>query len=191
MANLIVVGFDDREEAERVLARLRELEGEHLIDLEDACIVKRDERGTMRIKQAYNLVTGSTLGGAAWGGMLGALAGLLVLNPLAGMVAGAAAGAAGGAIAGGFADIGIDDDFIRRLGNTIPPNSSALFILVRRAQLDRVVDKLRPFKGRIIHTSLSLEDEAKLRERVGGGLASSVVAAQAQSGGQHQAQPRP
>jgi uncharacterized membrane protein len=72
-----------------------------------------------------------------------------------------------GAIAGKLTDIGIDDNFIKEVGQEIQPGNSALFLLVREATVDRLVERLRPFEGRIIRTSLSAEDEMKLRETFG------------------------
>ena len=63
-----------------------------------------------------------------------------------------------------MADYGINDDFIRSLGETLEPGTSALFVLVRRVTLDKVLPELRPFGGRIVHTSLSTEQEARLRQ---------------------------
>src|SRR5262245_5136486 len=54
----------------------------------------------------------------------------------------------------------IDDDFIRSLGETLTPGSSALFILVRRATPNKVLSELRPFGGRVIYTSLSTESSS-------------------------------
>lgn len=76
-------------------------------------------------------------------------------------------GAVTGAIAGKLTDIGIDDNFIKEVGQEIQPGNSALFLLVREATVDRLVERLRPFEGRIIRTSLSAEDEMKLRETFG------------------------
>jgi uncharacterized membrane protein len=87
------------------------------------------------------------------------LLGMLFLNPVAGMVAGAAAGATSGALT----DIGVDDHFIKELGATLEKGTSALFILVRKATTDKVLEELKPFKGKILQTSLSEEDDAKLR----------------------------
>jgi uncharacterized membrane protein len=61
----------------------------------------------------------------------GTLVGLLFLNPLAGLVTGAAVGAGAGALSGALSDYGIDDDFIRSLGERIEPGACALFVLVR------------------------------------------------------------
>src|SRR5262249_1138774 len=105
--------------------------------------------------------------GAAAGGMRGAifgtLIGILFLNPLAGMALGALAGAGAGALSGSFADYGIPDDFIRKVGETIPAGPSALFVLFKNGNEDKVLPEIGPYKPRVLKTSLSNEQEAKLR----------------------------
>jgi uncharacterized membrane protein len=164
MSDLIVVGFKGEDTADQVLNKLRALQKEHLIDLEDACIVVRDQKGDVHLKQAVNLVGVGAASGGAWGALWGTLIGLLFLNPLAGLLTGAAIGAGAGALSGALSDYGVDDDFIRSVGSTIQPGSSALFVLVRRATLDKVLPELRPFGGTILRTSLSHEQEERLKK---------------------------
>jgi uncharacterized membrane protein len=95
--------------------------------------------------------------------LLGALVGLLFLNPLAGMAIGGITGAGFGALSGSLADYGIRDDFVRSIGETIPPGSSALFVLFRSITEDKVLPEIEPYKPRILKTSLSIEAETKLR----------------------------
>jgi len=166
MSDLVVASFKGEDTADQVLNKLREMQKEYLIDLEDACVVVRTKDGKVRLKQAINLVSAAAVGGAAWGGLFGSLVGLLFLNPLAGMVTGVALGAGAGALSGALADYGINDDFIRSLGQTIEPGSSALFILVRRVILDKVLPELRPFGGKILKTSLSTEQEKRLKAAI-------------------------
>ena len=168
MSELIVVGFKGEDTADQVLNKLRALQQEHLIDLEDACIVVRDRNGDVRLKQAVNLVGIGAASGGTWGALWGTLIGLLFLNPLAGLLTGAALGAGAGALSAALSDYGIDDEFIRSLGSTIEPGSSALFILVRRATFDKVLDELRPFGGTILRTSLSREQEERLKKALEG-----------------------
>ena len=163
MSDLVVVSFKGEDTADQVLNKLREMQKEYLIDLEDACVAVRDKNGKMRLKQAINLVSTGALGGAAWGGLLGTLVGLLFLNPLVGLITGAAFGAGAGALSGALSDYGINDDFISSLARTIEPGSSALFILVRRVTLDKVLPELRPFGGKVLKTSLTNDQEARLK----------------------------
>ena len=95
--------------------------------------------------------------------MWGTLVGLLFLNPLAGMAIGGIAGAGVGALSGSLTDYGIRDDFIRKLGETIPEGSSALFVLFRSVTEDKVLPEIERYKPRVLKTSLSNEAEEKLR----------------------------
>jgi uncharacterized membrane protein len=95
--------------------------------------------------------------------LVGTLIGLLFMNPLAGMLAGGLVGAGSGALQGKLADYGIDDNFIKSLSSTIEPNSSAIFLLVRKAVEDKVMPRLSHYQATILKTSLSDEQEDRLK----------------------------
>jgi uncharacterized membrane protein len=59
--------------------------------------------------------------------------------------------------------IGINDQFMKDLAATFKPGTSALFVLVRKATPDKVLEELSKFKGKVLKTSLSKEDEAALQ----------------------------
>lgn len=162
MPDLIVVGFDTQEAADNVLLKLAKLQNEYLVDLEDAVVAIRDENGKLHLKQSLDLTalgaSSGLISGALWGGLVG----LLLLNPLAGFTIGGLVGAGTGALSGSLADYGINDDFIRSLASTIPTQSSALFVLVRKAQPEKVLAELAGLEGRVLKTSLSPDAELKL-----------------------------
>ncbi len=85
---------------------------------------------------------------------------MLFLNPLLGAIAGAGAGAVGGALT----DIGVDDDLIRQIGQTLEPGKAAVFFLARNATVDRVIEAIRPYNPTVIQTNLSRESEQELIE---------------------------
>jgi len=155
MSTLVVIGYHDLYQAEEVRLKLCKLQRDYLIDLEDAVVVTKDQAGKIKLHQAVNL----TAVGAASGGFWGALIGLIFLNPLLGVAMGAAAGAVSGALT----DVGINDRFMRDLAATMQPNSSALFVLARKATPDKVLEELQGSGGTILQTSLSHDDEAKLQ----------------------------
>ena len=163
MSTLIVLDFDGIHTADEVLNKVRSLQKEYLVDLEDACVVERDGAGRIHIKQAVNLTAFGATSGGTWGAVWGGLVGLLFLNPLAGMAVGALVGAGAGAVSGSLADYGIGNEFVKKLGETIPVNSSALFVLVKSVTEDKVLAEIEPYKPRVLKTSLSNEDEARLR----------------------------
>lgn len=166
MSDLIAVEFDDPATAFELRAELVKIQKEYLIEMEDAVVVTREEDGKVRLHQAVNL----TAMGATSGGMWGALIGLIFLNPLLG----AAIGAGAGALSASLADFGINDAKMKEMAEGLPPGGSAVFVLVRRATGDKLLDRLGAFrgKGRVLSTSLSNEQEARLRdflERQGAG----------------------
>ena len=156
MSDLFVFAFDTETGAGEMRDALAGLQKEHLITLEDAAVVVRNQDGKAKVKQAVNLVGVGAWGGAFWGMLIG----LLFFAPWLGL----AVGAITGAISGKFTDIGVDDKFIKEVGETIEPGHSALFLLVRDVTPDKVLERLEGFKPKVLQTSLSKEDEQKLRE---------------------------
>ena len=155
MANLVVIGFEDQHKAEEVRLALIKMQREYLIDLEDAVVAVKNEDGTIKLHQAVNL----TAAGAVSGGFWGTLIGCLFFSPLLG----AAAGAAAGAVSGALSDIGVNDDFMKKIAGELEPGHSALFVLVRKATPDKVLDELKGYGGTVLQTSLTHEEEAKLQ----------------------------
>ena len=90
----------------------------------------------------------------------GFIFGLLFLVPIAGM----AVGAATGALAGHLADYGIDDKWIKDVAGAIPPGGSALFVMARGANQERVLPEMAKFGGTVLRTNLTAEQQQALEE---------------------------
>ncbi len=158
MSTLVAVVFDDESTAFEMRAALVKMQKQYLLQMEDAVVVTRDPDGKSKLHQAVSLTGVGAAGGAFWGMLIG----LLFLNPLLGAVIGAGAGA----LSGKFKDIGVDDNMMKEVGQSLKPGTSALFVLMRKATPDKVLDGLKQFtgKGRVFQTSLSKDDENTLRE---------------------------
>ena len=91
-------------------------------------------------------------------------------------LAGAALGAASGAVGGALTDVGIDDKWMKETAAAIEPSSAALFVLVRKATGDKVLERLRGEGGKIMHTSLDHTKEAALQAALAGMQAAVPVA---------------
>lgn len=155
MANLVVLGFDDRATAERVFTLVTdELPTQKLLQLGDAALVWREGDGKPKIQQAVNTTRAGAAGGALWGTLIG----LIFLAPVFGLVVGAAAGA----VTGKLSDIGVDDKMIKELGAQLTPGSAAVFALVESATTDKVIDALKPYHPRVLQTSLTFEAQDEL-----------------------------
>jgi len=173
MSDLVVIGFENTQKAEEVLWRFRALRSQDLLDLDDAVVVIRDEKGEINLKQSINLTHYDASAGLLSGGLLGAMVGLVFLNPAAGFLIGGMIGAGVGALSGSLSDYGIPDDFIRSLAETIPVNSSALFILARKVQPEKILAELSDVKGKVLRTTLSPDQEKRLREALAGSTTGS------------------
>jgi uncharacterized membrane protein len=156
MSNLIAVAYDDVGTAKNVLGTLSELSVEQAITLDDAVVVEHRPDGKLKLHQTSKPGAVGAAGGALWGGLIG----LLFLAPFVGMAVGAATGGAMGAMT----DVGVDDKFMKQLGEDLQPGSAALIVLVRESTPDKVLPRISPYGGRVIHSSLSDEAEARLRE---------------------------
>jgi uncharacterized membrane protein len=176
MSNLIIVGFkNDRYKASDVLNKLRRLDDDWTIYLDDAVAVYRGYDGELRVDQSYQLTTGE---GAGWGSVWGSLIGLTLAIPFtagatapaaavaaAGAVGGAAVGAATGAVSANWwkEDFGIPEDFVRDVGFMIQPGDSAIFVLAE-GNPDRAKSEFEGYGGKVLMTSLSGAQKAKIEK---------------------------
>jgi uncharacterized membrane protein len=159
MSTLLAIAYPDSATADRVRAELIQATKEHLVTLEDAVVVEHGPDGKIKLHQGASLTGVGAAGGAMWGGLIG----LLFLAPLFGM----AIGAATGALAGKTSDVGVNDDFMKQLGAKLPPGGAALIALGKAGAPERVIERLKPYGGEIIQTSLSTEEEEHLRSALG------------------------
>jgi uncharacterized membrane protein len=155
MSHLVVFAMPTIDGAYAMRDALDDLRALDLVDVKDAAVVERHEDGAVRVRQAFNLVGAGALGGAAWG----ALIGLIFLTPWLGIAVGAVAGG----LAGAFTDFGIDDDFIREVGEGVKPGSSALFLLIDNWENSKALRLLADFDATIIRTSMPPDEEERLR----------------------------
>jgi uncharacterized membrane protein len=162
MSDLVVISFPEEQLAFEMRAALAKLQKEYLIDMEDVVVVTKDDAGKVKLHQAVSLTAMGAVGGGFWGMLIG----MLFLNPLLG----AAVGAGAGALSGKLSDIGVNDQFMKDLAASFKPGCSAIFILVRKATPDKVLDALKPFhgKGKILQTSLTKDEETELRKVIEG-----------------------
>ena len=157
---MMVVAFDNETEADEVLNTLKGMESMDIVDLKSAAVIVSSASGEVKIKETSDFDTKQgAIGGALAGGVLGLLSG--------GLIKGAILGAAGGAAAGKFVDLGLDDEFLKSVGDNLGPGSSAIVALVDFEQVDQAMAELDKFEGgRILKHSLSDDVYAKLSEAV-------------------------
>jgi len=158
-STIIVLGFDHEYGAEGMLEHLNTFQQEGLILLEDAVIAERGVEGNVTIKQANPQAGKTSLKGSG----VGLLAGLLLGGP----IMGAAAGAGIGAIVGSVRDFGLDDHFVEGISESLKPESSALFLLVKEAKTEELQGRFDKYEARVITTSLSTDKQKALQKFLG------------------------
>lgn len=164
METLTVWRFESWNGANQAIGTLEGLAKQKLITLHDAATVSwKPETRRPRTRQLRNLTGPGAVGGAFWGMVFG----MIFLMPFAG----AAIGAATGVVASRLIDIGIDDDFIRKVRKEVTPGTSALFLLSSDAVVDKIRETFRATGLRspqLIQSNLTAEQEAAIREMFGG-----------------------
>jgi uncharacterized membrane protein len=152
---LVVLGLANRQQGEEVFDLVtNQLTRQELLRLGDAALVWRDADGKVKVQQAVHPAATGAAGGALWGTLFG----LIFLMPVFGL----AIGAATGAIAGKLSDVGIDDKMIKSLGEQIKPGTSAVFLLVVEATVDKVIDALKKYQPTVLQSNLAHDDQEAL-----------------------------
>ena len=168
MSDLVFIAFPTEQKAEEVRQKVLSLQREYLIELGDAVVVVKDEKGHVKLNQMINLTATGAASGALWGTLIG----FIFLSPLIGTAIGAASGALGGK----FSDIGINDQFMKDAASALQPNTAGLFLLIRKMTADKVLADLKGSGGTVIKTSFDESKEAQLREALSA-VASTQAAA--------------
>jgi uncharacterized membrane protein len=156
MSTLAVIAYPEQSTAGEAAAALQRMQKEFLIKLEDVAWVTKSQDGKLKLHQGASLTGVEAASGALWGFLFG----LLFFVPLFGM----AIGAVSGAIAGHFADYGIDDKWIKQVSDAIQPGGSALFVMARDTNQERVLPEMAKFGGTVIRTNLTSEQQQALAE---------------------------
>jgi|AP12_2_1047962.scaffolds.fasta_scaffold197668_1 uncharacterized membrane protein len=157
MSDLFVVAFEGELKAEQVRLDLLSLKHRHLVDLEEAVVVVRTASGKVRMHHSTHFTVPAAVGG----GFLGMMVGLMLLNPILAVIGGISGTALGGVV-GALKELGIDEAFMKELASHLKLESSALFILVKEGQPEKIYAEVKKFGGKILQTKLAHQDEAKL-----------------------------
>jgi len=160
VADLIAIGYDDEETAERAAEEAYRLAHNLVIEPEAIAVIKRDANGKYKVITNHHPVAE----GVTWGMFWGILFGLLFFIPVLGF----AVGSVLGALFGTVEKIGIGKTFQREVRDMLQPGTSALFLIVDKVTPDKAIDALSKYGGRVLKTSLSEDAEQKLREALAG-----------------------
>lgn len=134
---LVVAAFQEESAADQALKELKSAQREKLIDIQDAAVIRRDEKNKLHIKETADPGGGK---GAAAGGAIGAIIGLI--GGPAGVAVGAAAGALVGGVTAKVVDSGIPDDRLEKIGEGLTPGTSAIVAIIEHTWVEEVEKQL-------------------------------------------------
>jgi uncharacterized membrane protein len=146
MSKLVAIAYPDEATAGEVAQTLIELQMEHAIALDDLVVAVRDNDGEIDLSQPFKPAPGRAAMDAPRGRLM----------PLLDMAIGGTAEAA--------AEVGVDDSFMEDLGAKLAPGGAAIFVLVRRSTLDKVLPRVSQYGGEVVRSSRSRGTEETLRE---------------------------
>ena len=176
MSELVAFVFRDQFRAPEVLNELRRREWAWVCDLDEAVTVTLNEQGKARVQLS---VDPSTCQGGGWARLWGSLLSATLFQPVTEVMVAATSGlvfTANGShqrtpesrrslesewwcksLAG-------SGNFKRDVAALIAPNGSAIFMLFRNQDAATVLRQLRNYGDTLVHTTLSAEQDEKLRE---------------------------
>ena len=77
MSDLVFIAFPTEQKAEEVREKVLEMQKEYLIELGDAVVAVKDDKGRIKLNQLMNTTATGAVSGALWGTLIG----LIFLNP--------------------------------------------------------------------------------------------------------------
>jgi uncharacterized membrane protein len=177
MRALIVVGFGDPYRASEVLNELQRRDWAWVDDLDQAVVVRWNEKDRLRVQFSVDPATHE---GADWAGLWGSFLSMALFVPATDGIAEAAGTMTLASM--GVEELGrinhsaipsvrwwreslkIPDQFLRDVGAMVQPGDSALFTLLRTPKPEVVLRQLRDYGGSLLHTLLSWEQEVQLED---------------------------
>jgi uncharacterized membrane protein len=148
MSELIVFAFENETGAKELETGLVTAQANQGFRASDAALVVRLEDGRPVLNHAISLVGRGSLGGIFWGFILA----LVFWAKWWGLSVGGALG-----------DLGLDDEFVKEVGESVEKGHSALLILVEDGMVEIALNEAREYSPKIMRTTFSKEDEKVLQ----------------------------
>ena len=153
---LVVAAFKDEDSAKEALMELKQAQKEKLIRIENAAVLRKDEKGKLHIKETRDMGGGK---GAVLGGVGGAAIGLIAGPAL---VVPVTVGALVGGLAAKLRDSGFSNQRLETLGAGLQPGTSAIVAVVEHTWVGEVEDALAEAEADVITAEIGADIAAQL-----------------------------
>jgi uncharacterized membrane protein len=71
MSDLVFIAYPSEQKAEEIREKVLAMQKEYLIELGDAVVAVKDDKGRIKLNQLMNTTAAGALGGAFWGSLVG------------------------------------------------------------------------------------------------------------------------
>ena len=167
---LVVAAFKDEDSAKEALMELKQAQKEKLIKIENAAVLRKDERGKLHIKETRDMGGGK---GAVLGGVGGAAIGLIAGPAL---VVPVAVGALLGGLAAKLRDSGFSNQRLEALGEGLQPGTSAIVAVVEHTWVAQIEEALAEAEADVITAEIQADIAQQLE--AGHEVAYSAIASE-------------
>jgi uncharacterized membrane protein len=167
---LVVAAFKDEDSAKEALMELKQAQKEKLIKIENAAVLRKDERGKLHIKETRDMGGGK---GAVLGGVGGAAIGLIAGPAL---VVPVAVGALLSGLAAKLRDSGFSNQRLEALGIGLQPGTSAIVAVVEHTWVAQIEEALAEAEADVITAEIQADIAQQLE--AGHEVAYSAIASE-------------
>jgi uncharacterized membrane protein len=151
---ILILTFDDMKQGDQALKTLKKWQNDKLVELGDAVVLVKDEKGKVKVHETSDFTTKR---GAVAGGLAGVVVGTIVGGPVGGLVLGAAAGA----LAGKKIDLGISNEEIESVSESMEDASSAICVQIKSIENKDILAAAIRQSGAKVH-ELSLTEDLEM-----------------------------
>lgn len=154
---LVVAAFQDEKSADAALKELKQAQRQKLIKIDDAAVLRKDEKGKLHVKETGDWGGGK---GAVVGGVIGGALGI-ILGP--GAILAGAVGAAIGGLSAKLRDSGFNDERLKTLGAGLEPGTSAIVAVVEHKWVKQVQDEIDEYATDVYTEAISADIAEQLQ----------------------------
>ena len=156
-----IVVFRSEDEAKAAIKRMQKAEKDHLIEVEDAVLITKDQQGKVHVKEYKDFTTRR---GAITGGAIGVVVGAVLGGPVGAAIAAGLVGGAAGAFVGKAVDFGIPKDRIEYVGESLDAGKAAVFGKIKTEHMELLRQSIDQGPGELMEFEITEEAEADMDE---------------------------
>jgi uncharacterized membrane protein len=153
---VVIAAFEEERAADGVLSELKAAKWAGLIGIQNAAVLRRDQKDKLHIKELKDWGGGK---GASFGGALGAVVGALT-GP--GILVAGAAGALIGGLAAKLRDSGFSDERLKTVGASLKPGTSAIIAIIEHRWVEELEKEMAEAGADVLTAAIAADVAAQL-----------------------------